>query len=113
MPSATYKKYEKDCYYFIPKQFGTIDRPINIKAIYYRKTKHRVDLSNLHEALQDILVKYGFLKDDYHAIVRGHDGSRVAFDKKYPRTDVEISFFTKKQLEEEEKGFIDGSAFKE
>lgn len=56
-PSAQYNQYEKDCAVFL-KSLG-IDQPVNIAAKFYMPTKRRVDLTNLNEALHDILVKYG------------------------------------------------------
>lgn len=53
-------------------------------------TRRRVDLVNLQEALCDILVKYGVLKDDNRNIVATMDGSMVLYDKENPRTEVEI-----------------------
>lgn len=53
-------------------------------------TKRRVDLSNLIEAVDDILVKAGVLEDDNYKIVQSHDGSRVLHDKENPRTEITI-----------------------
>lgn len=55
-------------------------------------TKRRVDLTNLLEAIDDVLVKYGVLKDDNSEIITSHDGSRVLYDKDNPRTEVVIKF---------------------
>lgn len=85
-----YLKYERDCKYFIRRLDPPIDYAVNVKALYYRKTKHKVDLTNLHEALHDILIKYGVLEDDNYLIVVATDGSRVLIDKKNPRTEIEI-----------------------
>ena len=68
-----------------------IDYPINLKAVYYRKTKHRVDLINLHGALHDILIKCGCILDDNCNIIVSTDGSRVYYDKDNPRTEVTIT----------------------
>lgn len=88
IPSRQYRQYESDCFPFIPKTY--IDYPVNVKAVYYMPTKRRVDLCNLHEALCDVLVKYGVLEDDNSSIVVSMDGSRVLYDKENPRTEVEI-----------------------
>ena len=55
-------------------------------------TRRIVDLTNLEEAIDDILVKYGVLKDDNSRILVSHDGSRVLYDKDNPRTEVTIRF---------------------
>ena len=56
------------------------------------KTRHAVDLTNLLEAVDDVLVKYGVLEDDNSRIIVSHDGSRVLYDKQRPRTEVTIRF---------------------
>ena len=89
IPSKQYIQYEKDCQFFMPRIL-TIDRPINVKAIYYMPTRRIVDLTNLHEALHDILVSYRVISDDNSRIVVSTDGSRVMYDKENPRTEVEI-----------------------
>lgn len=88
--SDVYKQYEKDCKYFLKSL--SIGEPINIKALYFRKTKRRVDLSNLNSALHDILITHNVIEDDNCNIVVSSDGSRVFYDKENPRTEVEISF---------------------
>jgi Holliday junction resolvase RusA-like endonuclease len=54
-------------------------------------THRRVDLTNLLEALNDILVKYGVIEDDNSNVVVSVDGSRVLYDKENARTEVEIT----------------------
>lgn len=88
IPSRNYQQYEKDCAPFL-RAVG-INNQVNIKALYYMPTRRRVDLCNLHEALCDVLVKYGVIADDNCNIVAAMDGSRVLYDKEYPRTEVEI-----------------------
>ena len=92
--SKTYKEYEKSCSRYIP-DFEAISYPIRLKALYYRRTKHLVDLNGLNQALHDILVKYKLLADDNSHIVASTDGSRVYYDKDNPRTEIEIYNFTK------------------
>lgn len=88
IPSKQYKQYEADCMPFL-KPYG-IDYSVNIKALYYMPTRRRVDLVNLHEALCDVLVKYGVIEDDNSKIVVSMDGSRVLYDKENPRTEIYI-----------------------
>ena len=73
------------------KTTGIINYPINIKALYYRSSKRRVDLSNLHEALHDAMVKSGLILDDNRDIIAAHDGSRVYYDKFNPRIEITIT----------------------
>ena len=48
------------------------------------------DLTNLLEAIDDILVSYGVLSDDNFTVIVSHDGSRVYIDKENPRTEITI-----------------------
>lgn len=89
IPSPQYIQYEKDCGWFMPN-VATIEEPVNIKAVFYMPTKRKCDLSNLLQALLDILVKYEVLADDNYTVVHSFDGSYVDYDKKRPRTEVYI-----------------------
>lgn len=91
IPSAKYVEYEKSAGYFIRQKGLMIDYPVNVKAVYYMPTRRIVDLTNLNEALHDVLVKYEVLKDDNSRIIAGTDGSRVRYDKENPRTEVIIT----------------------
>ena len=81
IPSKQYKQYEKDVKQFMPILDKPISDMVNVKCLYYMKTKRRIDLNNLLEATTDILVKYKVLEDDNSKIVASHDGSRVYYDK--------------------------------
>lgn len=88
IPSKKYRQYESDCMPFLnPKG---INYPVNVKALYFMPTRRRVDLVNLHEALCDVLVKYGVIEDDNSKIIASMDGSRVLYDKENPRTEIYI-----------------------
>lgn len=76
--------------WFIPKG-ELIDYPVNVKCLFYMPTKRKCDLTNLLEAIDDIMVKAGLLKDDNYTIIEAHDGSRVLYDKDNPRTEIEIT----------------------
>ena len=95
MPSQKYKEYEKYCETLIPQEAKqNISCPVNVKAIFYRDSARRVDISNLEEALHDVLVNTGVLTDDSAispAIIVSTDGSRVFIDRDNPRTEVEIT----------------------
>lgn len=90
MPSKKYKQYEKDAAYFIPKNIY-INAPVNIKCLFYMPTRRTCDLTNMLEAIDDIMVRTGILSDDNFNIVAGHDGSRILYDKENPRTEVYIT----------------------
>lgn len=68
-----------------------INTPINIKCLYYMKTKRKVDLTNLLSATCDLLMSAGVIEDDNCTIVISHDGSRVFYDKDNPRVEIEIT----------------------
>ena len=87
-----YRQYEKDCKPYIP-DYG-IDYPINVKTVFYMPTRRRVDLSNLIEAIHDIMTKYNCIVDDNCNIIYSIDGSCVKYDKENPRTEVEITPLT-------------------
>lgn len=92
IPSKQYSDYEKQAgLYLAPLKIPKITYPVNVKCLYYMKTRRKVDLVNLLEATDDVLVKYGVLEDDNSQIVVGHDGSRVLYDKAFPRTEIIIT----------------------
>lgn len=88
-PSKQYKEYEQKALWFIPKG-RCIDYPVNVKCLFYMPTKRLCDLTNMLEAVDDVMVKAGLLKDDNYKIIVSHDGSRVLYDKANPRTEVYI-----------------------
>lgn len=88
--SKQYLAYEASAGYFIPCKHLGIEDPVQVKCLYYMPDHRRIDLLNLLAATDDILVKYGVLKDDNCKIVQSHDGSRVLYDKENPRVEIEI-----------------------
>ena len=79
MPSKEYKEYIRQAHYFLrPLQ---IDFPVNIKCLFYLGTRRKCDLTNLLEAVDDLMVAKGTVVDDNYTIRVGHDGSRVLYDK--------------------------------
>lgn len=93
--SQKYKDYEEAAALLIPKAAKlAINQPVNVKAIFYVKRNARVDISNLHSALHDVLVYAGVLADDSSInpeIIVSTDGSRVYVDRQNPRTEVTIT----------------------
>ncbi len=51
-----------------------ITYPVHLKVLAFRHTRRKIDLSNIYAAVEDMLQKYGVLKDD--ELVQSHDGSR-------------------------------------
>lgn len=90
-PSEAFEQYQKDCGYFVPKLDSPIEYKVNIKALYFMGTRRKVDITNLHSALHDVLTHYGVIADDNMKIVIATDFSRVLYDKENPRTEVTIS----------------------
>lgn len=96
-PSSKYKKYSKDAVHQLLMQSvrngedEPISYPVNVQCVYYMETKRRVDLVNLLESTLDVLVEAGILADDNCSIAYMHDGSRVSYDKTYPRTEITIT----------------------
>ena len=92
MPSAAYKAYQKAAMMLIPAEARKgIDYPVNVKGVFYMQTRRACDLTNMLEALDDVLVDAGVLMDDNCNIIAGHDGSRVFYDKEHPRAEVTIT----------------------
>lgn len=100
--NAKYKEYEKDAGWFLKPLHSPIAEPVNVKCLFYRDSARRVDLTNLLEAIDDILVKYRILEDDNYNIIVSHDGSRVLIDKDKPRTEIEITSITNYNLIKED-----------
>ena len=90
MQSSKYKEYEKNAGWFLKKISEPISVPVNVKCVFYREKRIRCDLTNLLEAIDDILVSYGVLSDDNFTVIASHDGSRVYIDKGNPRTEITI-----------------------
>ena len=89
IPSAQYRRYERDAGWFLKPL--AISSPVNIRALYYMATRRKVDITNLESALLDVLVKHGVITDDNCRIVVSTDGSRVLYDKDNPRTEIYIT----------------------
>lgn len=105
-PSKQFQEYEQAALYFLPRRAGMpLEGPLNIKALFYMKTRRKTDLTNLLEALDDILVSAGIIADDNYTVIAAHDGSRCYYDKENPRTEIYITEFM--------EGAEDGSKEKE
>lgn len=92
MPSKKYKEYEASAAHFLlPRPPRPIECSLNIKCLFYLPTRRRTDLTNLLEAVDDLLVHAGIIADDHYGIVTAHDGSRCLYDKDNPRTEITIT----------------------
>lgn len=88
--SELYKKFEQNCGYFLNKYKTNINTPVNIKATFYVPDRRKRDLTNLENAIADILVKYKVIADDNYNIIVGWDGSRIIYEKGREETIIEI-----------------------
>lgn len=93
-PSKAFKQYEAAALWFIPKR-QQISYAVCVKCLFYMPTRRKCDLTNMLEAIDDIMVKAGLLADDNYTIIESHDGSRVFYDKDKPRTEVYITPISK------------------
>ena len=92
LQSERYEEFENYAGYFLRPKPG-IDYPVNVKCIFYMPTRRRVDTVNLEEAVHDILVKFGVLKDDNRDVIASKDGTRTFYDKENPRVEIEITSY--------------------
>lgn len=107
LPSEQYQRYERDSRLWLSRYRNRngfpIMRPVEVKCLFYMKTRHRVDLTNLLGAIDDILVHYGVLDDDNYKIIASHDGSRVLYDNANPRTEIFIKEYKNGQTDTSRK----------
>lgn len=94
--SKQYRDYERAAVLhlnMVYKALGLapVEGPVNVQMVFYMPTRRRVDLVNLQEAALDVLVRGEVLADDNSKIVVSMDGSRVAYDKDHPRTEITIT----------------------
>ena len=90
--SEIYQNFERECGYFLKKyESNKIIYPINLKCLFFVPDKRKRDLTNLENAIADILVKYKILEDDNYNIIAGWDGSRIIYKKGIEKTIIEIS----------------------
>lgn len=68
-----------------------IDCQVNVRCLFYMKTRRIVDGLNLLATIDDLLVSTGILADDNSRIVVAHDGSRVLYDPQNPRVEITIT----------------------
>lgn len=91
LQSKLYRQFEKDCAPFLMRYRLHIDYPITLKCTFIVPDRRRRDMTNLLNAIQDILVKYDVLADDNSEIVASLDGTRVIYEKGKEETIVEIT----------------------
>lgn len=93
IPSKQFREFEKYCKPYlmsVKDTIGFINYPINIKCIFYVSKRLKYDLTNLLEAIDDVMTVSGLILDDNRDIIAGHDGSRVFHDSARPRIEITI-----------------------
>jgi Holliday junction resolvase RusA-like endonuclease len=93
IPSKQFREFEKICKPYLKSvkdTVGLINYPINVKCIFYVSKRLKYDLTNLLEAIDDVMTVSGLILDDNRDIIAGHDGSRVYYDKFNPRIEIAI-----------------------
>lgn len=95
-PSEKFREYEKAASRYLTG-YKVDEFPVNVKLLFYMPNKRKCDLTNLMEAIDDVLVKTGVLPDDSYNIIAAHDGSRVYVDKDSPRTEIYIEKMQEKE----------------
>lgn len=93
--SKIYLNFERECGYFLSKYQSNINYPINLKCTFIVPDKRKRDLTNLENAIADILVKYKVIEDDNYNIIASWDGSRILYQKNIEKTIIEINRFDK------------------
>lgn len=96
-PSQAFERYEEMALWYIPRG-RHIDYPVNVQCLFYMPTRRKCDLTNLLEAIDDVMVKARLLADDDYTIIESHDGSRVYYDKDNPRTEIIITKRGKRKM---------------
>lgn len=89
--SKQYLEFERECAVYLLNYKRHINTPVNVKCTFIFKDRIRRDLTNLENAIADILVKYGVLEDDNYNIIASWDGSRAYYQKGISKTIIEIS----------------------
>lgn len=96
LPNKKYMEWERGAIYQLQTQKAaqnapTITEPVNVASIIYRLTKRRIDLTNLHQSIHDVLERAGILENDF--LVETTNGSRriLGVEKGKERVDIYIT----------------------
>jgi len=79
LPNEKYSKWESGAIYQLLAQkndlnLKTIEKEVHVKALIYRNTKRKIDLSNLIQSIHDVLERAKIIKNDF--LIYSVDGSR-------------------------------------
>lgn len=89
--SELYLNFERECALELFKYKTNINYPINLKVTFIVPDKRKRDLTNLMNAIADVLVKYNVLADDNYNIIQSWDGTRIIYEKGKEETIIEIT----------------------
>ena len=96
LPNKKYVEWEDGAIYQLQTQKAalrapTITEPVNVASIIYRLTKRRIDLTNLHQSIHDVLERAGILENDF--LVETTNGSRriLGVEKGQERVEIYIT----------------------
>jgi Holliday junction resolvase RusA-like endonuclease len=92
-PSKDYRNWERSALKQLAPQWhdpplGSKDQILWVRAVFYLAKRQRPDLTNLEEAVGDLLEKAGVITNDYW--IGSWDGSRKAKDWEEPRVEITI-----------------------
>lgn len=96
LPNKKYVEWEDGAIYQLQTQKAAlrapmITEPVNVASIIYRLTKRRIDLTNLHQSIHDVLERAGILENDF--LVETTNGSRriLGVEKGQERVEIYIT----------------------
>lgn len=71
------------------KESKGLSKPLRVEFKFYRKSKHKFDLINIAQAVQDAMVSYDWIDDD-NADELVPVFSTYVYDNKNPRVEIKI-----------------------
>lgn len=71
------------------KESKGLSKPLRVEFKFYRKSKHKFDLINIAQAVQDAMVSYDWINDD-NADELVPVFSTYVYDNKNPRVEIKI-----------------------
>lgn len=96
LPSQKYTEWHKEATLQLIKQKvpkNQINHACSISVRFYFPDKRATDLSNKFESIADLLVDYGYIKDDNHTILTSVTLVSGGVDPKNPRAEINFSDF--------------------
>jgi Holliday junction resolvase RusA-like endonuclease len=82
-------QYWKDQAKAFRKESKALSKPLYVEFKFYRKSKHKFDLINIAQAVQDAMVNYDWIDDD-NADELIPVFATYVYDNKNPRVEIKI-----------------------